>query len=54
MGSLLIIISIITLILQYQTGQIASRLHMDAIYVYYGLFTMLLIGIVIQIDSSRR
>jgi hypothetical protein len=53
MGSLLIIFSVVILILQYQTGLISARLHVSDIYVYFGLFIMLLIGVVIQIDARK-
>ena len=49
MGSILIIISMVSLFLQFRTHQISQLLHINQILVYFILISMLLVGVVMEI-----
>jgi hypothetical protein len=53
MGSILIVITLIGFFLQYRSQQISNYLHINQMFVYFILFSLLLVGVVIEIDSRK-
>ena len=53
MGSFLIVITLVAFFLQYRTQQISQLLHINQIFVYFILFSLLLVGVVMEIDSRK-